>query len=80
MTFYFADEHIRAAALRYPKLIKKDFVDLCADHRFVRSIEVSTKSITATVDRLQMWGTVLAKRLKKKIPTPRIVDGTIRIP
>ena len=80
MTFYFADEHIRAAALRYPKLIKKDFVDLCADHRFVRSIEVSTKSITATVDRLQMWGNVLAKRLKKKIPTPRTLDGAIRIP
>jgi Protein of unknown function DUF262 len=56
MTFYFAITEIRDAAARHHKALEEDFRVLCENPDFVKSIEVTTKSISATVLRLNLWG------------------------
>jgi hypothetical protein len=80
MTFYFSDAAVRKTAVRAKADVEKDFRKLCLSNRdFVKSIEVTTKSIEATVTRLSIWGKTLAKRLKLKIAVPRLVGNSIRL-
>ena len=80
MTFYFAIAEIRDAAARHHKALEEDFRVLCENPDFVKSIEVTTKSISATVLRLNLWGHVLAKRIKKQFSLPTIIDNLIALP
>ena len=80
MTFYFSDAAMRRRAVVAKADVEKDFRKLCSSNGdFVKSIEVTTKSIEATVTRLSIWGKTLAKRLKVKIVVPRLVGNNIRL-
>ncbi len=62
------------------KKIKKAFQKLCeSDAEFLKSIESTTKSVQATVTRLQKWGDELNSILPKKVKTPRVVNDKIVI-
>jgi hypothetical protein len=80
MVLYFSDASIRRKAIAARVILEKDFKKLCASNPdFVKSIEVTTKSLDATVSRLGIWGKVLSKRLKVQIVVPRLVGGQIRL-
>jgi len=80
MTFYFSDSAVRRRAVGAKVDVEKDFKKLCSSNGdFVKSIEVTTKSIEATVTRLSIWGKTLAKRCQQAIVVPRLVGNSIRL-
>ena len=80
MVFYFSQAPVRKKATFKGPLIAKDFERLCeVDQEFRRSIETTTKSIEATVTRLNHWGHALSKRLDMTLPVPRLTGRDITI-
>lgn len=62
MTYYFAADDIRQAALQNRPIVEQAFKDLCQnDEEFLRSIERTTKSIGATAYRLELWASKLSE-------------------
>ncbi len=80
MMFYFSHSVIAKGALASRKGIESDFKSLCQSNpEFLKSIESTTKSLDATVNRLRIWGEVLAKRLKSRLQIPRLQNNQIVI-
>jgi hypothetical protein len=80
MTFYFSEPSVRRKAITGKAGVEADFRKLCSSNNdFVKSIEVTTKSIDATVTRLGIWGKTLAKRLDLKLAVPRVVGNSIKL-
>jgi len=73
MTYYFAKPKIREAALKEKPAVIKAFKDLCEKNDdFLQAISTTTKSITATQNRLLLWGDKLSVVLGIKIQAPVI--------
>ena len=73
MVYYFSEQRIREAALRYSEAVVNAFKEICLDDlNFTRSIETTTKSITNTVYRYRAWGATLAAALDISIEIPQI--------
>lgn len=72
MTYYFAKPKIREAALKERQKTIKAFKSLCETDDFLQSISTTTKSITATQNRLRLWGEKMSVELGIKIQTPVI--------
>lgn len=78
MVYYFSgipSDVIRKNSLK----IKKSFESLCSDPDFVKSIESTTKSISATATRFRKWGDKLQELLKLDLAVPQLKDGKIEI-
>ncbi len=72
MTFYFADEELRADAVQNSNKIVADFHRLCTkDRTFQESLTVTTKSIRATNYRLTKWGRTL-RRIGMNAEVPQV--------
>ena len=72
MVYYFTDPIIRNKAIERPEEVKAAFLELCKDPEFVRSLETTTKSISATQLRLSRWGEGLSHVIDLKIDVPKI--------
>ncbi len=71
MTFYFSNRRIQTAAKKKRQAVVQAFKGLCErDIDFLRSIESTTKSMTATLTRLNLWGQTLSKALSMKFNIP----------
>lgn len=61
MTYYFSSPSVRAAAQARAADVRDAFQDLCdSDTDFVKTVQSTTKSISATQYRLQKWGEALS--------------------
>lgn len=75
ITFYFAQPSIRQLALEKAPQVMVAFQELSdKDPVFRNSIETTTKSLTATYERLRRWGEALQAALQTSIPLP-VFDG-----
>jgi hypothetical protein len=72
IVYYFADDRIRRAALSKKTKVKRAYEDLARNSAFVRSIESTTKSVSATRTRFRTWGQTLGTALSKRIVLPSI--------
>jgi hypothetical protein len=80
MTFYFCQPVVRKKLQGLEKQVEGDFKRICeTNQEFVRSIETTTKSMDATVARLNIWGKALNKRLKLQLPIPEIHNKQITL-
>jgi hypothetical protein len=80
MIFYLSDPAVAQRAIAARKGVESDFKSLCeSNQEFVKSIEATTKSLDATVNRLQIWGNTLSKRLKMDLGVPQLRDNAIVI-
>ncbi|MGI5270271.1 DUF262 domain-containing protein [Nonomuraea sp. CA-218870] len=72
MTYYFSSPSVRSAAQARAADVREAFQDLCdSDMEFVKTVQSTTKSISATQYRLQKWGEAIA---------PVVGEGNVRIP
>lgn len=73
MCFYFNVKDISKKALDLKSNVRVAFEELCAESEdFTRSLETTTKSVTATYTRLKLWGGKLAKTLKMRLHVPEL--------
>ncbi len=73
MVFYFSQAKVRKKVASKKRQVAQDFERLCeTNQEFRRSIETTTKSLEATVTRLNVWGNTLSKRLNMPLPSPRL--------
>jgi hypothetical protein len=80
MTFYFCNIRIQNLAKKKKKTVYNAFKNLCeTDDVFRKSIETTTKSLTATYERLHRWGKALSTALSIKIQLPKLTDDKRRI-
>jgi hypothetical protein len=80
-TFYFSNAPIREAAIARRDAVCAAFKHLCeSDDVFRTSIETTTKSLTATYERLRRWGEALDATLDIAIPLPEFDGLRIRVP
>lgn len=71
MLFYFSRPKIRAAAKKNKPLVVRAFKNLCTKNADFRSaIETTTKSLTATRNRFNLWGKVLSKGTGVRFKVP----------
>jgi hypothetical protein len=69
MVFYFSKPELMDAILKHKDEIRDEFVRLCTDDfKFIKSLETTTKSTTATFTRLFTWGNSLERILGVTIP------------
>lgn len=69
MVFYFSKPQLINEVLAHKDEIRDEFVRLCTDDaKFIKSLETTTKSTTATFTRLLTWGDSLERILGVKIP------------
>jgi hypothetical protein len=80
MIYYFSSLRIRSRALMAKPAIEKEFKKLCqSDPVFLKSIESTTKSLDATINRLRIWGAALRHKLRISIPVPERVGNQINL-
>jgi len=78
IAFYFSDRIIRNAALRRRAAVANAFKDLCVeDEAFRTSVETTTKSLTATATRFNLWGTRLRRVLRLRFNVPGLRERRI---
>jgi len=78
IAFYFSNDKIRKAARKHKVDILESFKKLCVESdQFRNSIETTTKSLTATGTRLNLWGKALQKILRIKFNIPEFNNGKI---
>ncbi|MGF6880625.1 hypothetical protein ABIA39_000506 [Nocardia sp. GAS34] len=78
MIYYFISADIRDRARDNRLEVKRRFEELCeTDHRFVESIQTTTKTPEATHRRLERWGNVLSTVLDTEFRIPELVDNRI---
>jgi hypothetical protein len=71
----FAHDEFRAWALDHAPAIRNGFIELCqTDHRFVTSVETTTKSTGATRYRFEKWYEVASKLSGVKLTLPKIAS------
>lgn len=69
MVFYFSKPQLMENILAHKDEIRDEFVRLCTDDaKFIKSLETTTKSTTATFTRLLTWGESLERILGVTIP------------
>ena len=69
--FYFSNQHIRQSAIEYKSDVLDAFKNLCTTSTdFRNAIEVTTKSMKATHDRLYLWGQILRDTLPINFEIP----------
>ena len=79
MTYYFARSDIAARATDRRNEVVLAFQYLCSNNEnFSRALQTTTKSISATHERLATWGLSLGDTLDLKVDVPSIVDGRIQ--
>ncbi len=79
LAFYFSDEQIRQTALEKKADIVTQFQQVCEENqKFKNAIEKTTNSLSATSDRLMIWGEVLREVLGLNFSIPKLSDGKIR--
>ena len=80
LVYYFSNPNIRKASLENPEKVKSAFSDLRLESTdFTRSVELSTKSLTATSSRLILWGDKLKSILEVDISIPYFDESLNRI-
>ncbi len=72
MLFYFSKKEIRDRALVHRALTVEAYQKLCGSSDFVRTLEATTKSMTATQYRLTAWGEALSAAIDFPITLPKI--------
>jgi hypothetical protein len=72
MVFYFSKEDIRLRSIEQREQVVEAFRTLCDNPEFVRTLEATTKSITATQLRLTAWGNALSAAIELPIRIPQI--------
>jgi hypothetical protein len=78
MCYYFADEEVSAKALDAPREVVATYEALSVDDpRFARSIAATTKTLPATIYRLEAWGRELADAINMDIAVP-VLDQVSR--
>jgi len=71
MTYYFADEKIRLAALNKAAEVKSAFQKECENNRdFLSSLETTTKSIDANRTRFSYWAQALSRVTGVAVQSP----------
>ena len=79
MVFYFSDEQIRQAALEKHADIVTQFQNLCEENQaFKSAMTTTTNSLSATSNRLMIWGKVLQAVLGLNFSIPTLSNGKIR--
>lgn len=69
MVFYFSKPQLINKVLAHKDEIRDEFKRLCTeDAKFIKSLETTTKSTTATFTRLLTWGDSLERILRVTIP------------
>jgi hypothetical protein len=76
MVYYFSEEDTRALGLEHKEAVVEAYRTLCGNTEFVRSLEATTKSITATQFRLDAWGRALSGVVGFAIHIPHIGGGS----
>jgi hypothetical protein len=77
MVFYFSDLSEQLCREKRTA-IKTAFVDLCSNQpNFIKSVESTTKSITETATRLELWGNALQTAIGRPLRIPREAKGRI---
>ncbi len=78
IVFYFADDRIRSAALERREEVIDSFKVLCAnDLKFRNSIETTTKSMSSTSSRFNLWGEKLRDALEMDFNVPTLINNHI---
>lgn len=72
MVFYFSRTDLRELGLAHKDQVKEAFQNLCGDKEFVRTLETTTKSLTATQYRMAEWGRTLSTVFGLPIQIPTI--------
>ncbi len=73
MTYYFKHDDIAEAARQHKPELVSAYQRLCTrDQEFLRSIQTTTKSISAIRSRLQKWRQVLVRTLDLSVPQPSL--------
>lgn len=72
MVYYFSSAHIREHALERRAEVIVAYKALCGNPEFVRTLETTTKSLTAVQYRLTTWGNALSAAIGWPIETPKI--------
>ena len=72
IVYYFASDGVRKKATTKKSSVKAAFETLSSDAAFLRSIELTTKSIQATSTRFRLWGQQLGKTLGMELVLPQI--------
>lgn len=71
----FAHDEFREWALDHAPAVRNGFIELCqTDHRFVTSVETTTKSTGATRYRFEKWYEVASKLSGVKLTLPKIAS------
>lgn len=71
----FAHDEFREWALHHAPAVRTGFIELCqTDHRFVTSVETTTKSTGATRYRFEKWYEVASKLSGVKLTLPKIAS------
>ena len=73
MVYFFARKEIREAALQHGPAIEREFRSICgARGDFLKAVESTTKSVSATLTRLTIWGNALSCIIGEPIDIPLI--------
>lgn len=71
MTFYFSDPDVASLAIENRKAVEDEYISLSRDDRkFAEALATSTKTLTATVYRLNAWGKRLEAVLNTELRPP----------
>jgi hypothetical protein len=73
MVYFFARKEIREAAVQHRHAIEEEFKRICgARGDFLKAIESTTKSVSATQTRLTIWGDALSRIIGEPIDSPTV--------
>lgn len=73
MIYFFARKEIREAALQHGPAIEREFKSICGERGdFLKAIESTTKSVSATQTRLTVWGKALSGIIGESIDLPAV--------
>ncbi|MBW4039420.1 MAG: DUF262 domain-containing protein [Acidobacteria bacterium] len=73
MVYFFAIKEIRDDAVQHGAALAEEFKRICGQRGdFLKAIESTTKSVSATQTRLAIWGDVLSRITSKHIDPPKV--------
>ena len=79
LIFFISEKDIREKALKNRETVSNEFKILWRESQdFVSSVESTTKSITATFNRISLWGEALKNILKINISIPNLIENRIQ--
>jgi len=78
LAFYFSVPEIRSKSIERKSDIIRVFDELWRDDKdFIRSVEVTTKSLQSTFKRLSAWGLKLSSVIETPVEVPRLENNRI---